>query len=209
MKKLTLLIISIIIFSCNSQSQEKTNYADSLGNCLNEKEISLLNRGCDLFEKELLRNYDNENVGSSYKKFLEGFQTMQIPREIFENKETTEFLRSLKKSDLFQKIWKKYEDENDEIIAISKPTEKEVIKKEKDYFQINEKGIYFNCLEEKSKNLKLKNFLKNLKDTPEISPGISASVLTNQLNEKEFDSGIVRLIIAINFYYELKINLSE
>ena len=134
---------------------------------------------------------------------------MRIPREIFANTETTEFLKSLKKSGLFNKIWKKDEDENDEIIIITAPIKNEEIKTEKDFFRINENGIYFNCLMEKYQNPNLKKFLKTIKETPDISPGISASELTLELNEKEFDLGIVRLIIAINFYYELKINLSE
>ena len=209
MKKLILLIISIIFFSCKTESQEKINYANFFKSCLNKKEISLSNKGCELFEKELLKNYDSAKISNSYKDFLEGFQTMRIPRKIFANTETTEFLNSLKKSGLFNKIWKKNEDKNDEINIITAPIENEEIKTEKDFFQINENGIYFNCLMDKYQNPNLKKFLKTIKETPDISPGISAHVLTLELNEKEFDSGIVRLIIAINFYYELKINLTE
>jgi hypothetical protein len=55
---------------------------------------------------------------------------MRIPREIFANTETTEFLKSLKKSGLFNKIWKKDEDKNDEIIIITPPIENEEIKTE-------------------------------------------------------------------------------
>ena len=45
MKKLTLLIIAIIFFSCKTESQEKINYADLLGDCLNKREISLFPEG--------------------------------------------------------------------------------------------------------------------------------------------------------------------
>jgi len=210
MKKLTLLIITIIFFNCKTESQEKINYADFLGNCLNKREINLLNKGCEIFEKELLKNYENEKVGNSYKEFLEGFQTMRIPREMFKNNQTSEFLIELEKSSLYNKIWKKYEEENEEeIIIITAPIENQEKETEKYFYQINENGIYFNCLIEKSENENIKDYLKSIKETPDISPGILASVLANKLNEKELDTGILRLIIAVNFYYELKINLSE
>jgi hypothetical protein len=209
MKKLILLIISIIFFSFKSESQEKINYAEFFENCLTKKEISLLNKGCELFEKELLKNYESGKISDAYKNFLEDFQTMRIPREIFKNKETTEFLQNLKKSDLYKKIWKKYEEESKGEIIITAPIENKEIEVEKDFFEINTEGIYLNCLIEKCENPNLILFLKSIKETPDISPGISAKILTNELNEKEFESGIVRLIVAINFYYELKINLSE
>ena len=210
MKKLTLLIITIIFFNCKTESQEKINYADFLGNCLNKREINLLNKSCEIFEKELLKNYENGKIGNSYKEFLEGFQTMRIPRKMFQNNQTSEFLIELEKSSLYNKIWKKYEEENEEeIIVITAPIENQEKETEKDFYQINENGIYFNCLIEKSENENVKDYLKAIKETPDISPGILASVLTNKLNEKEFDTGILRLIIAVNFYYELKINLSE
>jgi hypothetical protein len=210
MKKLTLLIITIIFFSCKTEGQEKIKYADFFGNCLNTREINLLNKGCEIFEKELLKNYENRKIGNSYKEFLEGVQTMRIPRKIFQNNQTSEFLIELEKSNLYNKIWKKYEEENEEeIIIITAPIENQEKKTEKDFYQINENGIYFNCLIEKSENENIKDYLKTIKETPDISPGILVSVLTNKLNEKEFDTGILRLIIAVNFYYELKINLSE
>ena len=209
MKKLTLLIITIIFFSCKTESQEKIYYADFLENCLNKREINLLNKGCEIFEKELLKNYENEKVGSSYKEFLEGFQTMRIPREMFKNNQTSEFLIELEKSNLYNKIWKKNEEEIEEQIIITAPIENQEKEAEKDFYQINENGIYFNCLIEQNENENIKDYLKSIKETPDISPGILASVITNKLNEKEFDTGILRLIIAINFYYELKINLSE
>ena len=64
----------------------------------------------------MLKNYENEKVGNSYKEFLEGFQTMRIPREMFKNNQTSEFLIELEKSSLYNKIWKKYEEENEEEI---------------------------------------------------------------------------------------------
>ena len=210
MKKLTLLIIAIIFFSCKTESQEKINYADFLGDCLNKREISLLNKSCEVFEKELLKNYKNGKIGNYYKEFLEGFQTMRIPRKMFQNNQTSELLVELEKSSLYNKIWKKYEEENDEeIIIITAPIENQEKETEKDFYQINENGIYFNCLIEKSENENVKDYLKTIKETPDISPGILASVLLNKLNKKEFNTGILRLIIAVNFYYELKINLPE
>jgi hypothetical protein len=209
MKKLTLLIISIIFFSCKPESQERINYANFFENCLTKKEINLLNKGCKLFEKELFKNYESEKISNNYKNFLEDIQTMRIQRKIFENKETTEFLKNLKKSGLYKKIWRKYKEEDEEVIIITAPMENQEKEAEKDFYQINENGIYFNCLIEQSENENIKAYLKIIKETPNVSPGILASVITNKLNEKEFDTGILRLIIAVNFYYELKINLFE
>ena len=209
MKKILLLIISIIFLSCKSESQVQINYANLLNDCLTQNDIKILNKGCGLFEKELLKNYNNEKVGLSYKKFLNDFQTMQLPKEMFQNKETTEFLSDLKKSDLFNKIWEKYEENVYEEIEIVTANENENIEPEKDFYQINGDGEYLSCLMTNCENPNLMEFLESIKEIPDISPGILAGALTNELNEKEFDKGIMRLIIAIDFFYELKLNLSE
>ncbi|ANW96077.1 hypothetical protein AXE80_07205 [Wenyingzhuangia fucanilytica] len=208
MKKLLSLIILTIFFSFKSQCQEKINYANLLEKCFTQNEIKLLNNGCEIFENEILKIYTNENIGISYKEFLEDIQTMQIPLEVFENKKTTEYMNNLKKSELFNKIWEIYKREiNTEIVVISNDDNES--KPEEEYFQIKRDGKYLNCLIENYENQNLKELLKAIKEVPDINPAILAIALTNEFKEEEFNSNIMRLIIAIDFYYELKLNLMK
>ena len=55
MKKLTLLIITIIFLNCKTENQSQVDYANSLRDCLTKNEVKLLNRGCEIFEKEILK----------------------------------------------------------------------------------------------------------------------------------------------------------
>jgi hypothetical protein len=178
MKKLILLIITITFFNCKTERKSEIDYADSLTNCLTKNEIRILNKGCEIFEKQILENFDNKNIGSSYKKFVESFK--KHPREIPENKIANEYLIELKKSELFNKIWS----EN----------------------QMNE--MFLECLVEKSQKPKVKEVLNEYKEVIGISLQV-VSGLSNYLNEKEFESRIIKIFIAIEFYYGLKINHLE
>ena len=179
MKKLTLLIITIIFFNCKTENQSQVDYADSLSNCLTKNEIKLLNKGCELFEKEILKINEKNNVGNSYKEYVESFK--EYPRKISESKNVNEYLIELKKSELYNKIW----------------TEN----------QLNEN--FLDCLIEKSQKPKVKELLNGYKEIIDIALMVVSEGLNKSLTEKEFDSKTMKIFIGIEFYYGLKINQIE
>jgi hypothetical protein len=143
---------------------------------LTENEIKLLNKGCELFEKEILEINGKNNAGNSYKKYVESFK--EYPRKISKSKKVNEYLIELKKSELYNKIW----------------TEN----------QLNE--IFLDCLIEKSQKPKVKELLNGYKEIIDIALMVVSEGLTNSLSEKEFESQIMKIFITIEFYYGLKIN---
>lgn len=215
MKKILPLIITMLLISCKSESQELIDYGNIINDCLTQKEIKLLNKGCALFEKELLNCYDENNLIESYKAFLEGVQSINFPPEMFnKNSETTDFLNNLKEQDLFSEIWEKYDDNSmsvdDEIVVIE--IETNIIRNEEpemDFFKIKSDGKYLNCLIKNCHSLKLKEILESVKEFPDLSPGVFAEALINEIDNNKLNSEGLRLIVAINFYYEFKLHLSD
>jgi hypothetical protein len=179
MKKLTLLIITIIFFNCKTENKSQVDYANSLSNCLTKKEIKLLNKGCEIFEEQILKIYERNNIGNSYKEYVESFK--EHPRKIPESKKVNDYLIELKKSELYNKIW----------------TEN----------QLNEN--FLNCLIEKSQKPKVKELLNRYKEIIDISLMVVSEGLNKSLTEKEFDSKTMKIFIGIEFYYGLKINQIE
>ncbi|SDR94843.1 hypothetical protein SAMN05216503_1485 [Polaribacter sp. KT25b] len=179
MKKLTLLIITIIFFNCKTENQSQVDYADSLSNYLTKNEIKLLNRGCELFEKEILKINEKNNVGNSYKEYVESFK--EYPRKISESKNINKYLIVLKKSELYNKIW----------------TEN----------KLNEN--FLDCLIEKSQKPKVKELLNGYKEIIDIALIVVSESLNKSLTEKEYDSKTMKIFIGIEFYYGLKINQIE
>lgn len=179
MKKLTLLIITIIFFNCKSENKSQVDYANSLSNCLTKKEIKLLNKGCEIFEEEILKINERNNIGNSYKEYVESFK--EHPRKIPESKKVNDYLIELKKYNLFNKIWNQS--------------------------SLNEN--FLDCLVEKSQKPKVKELLNGYKEIIDISLQVVSKGLNSSLTEKEFDSKTMKIFIGIEFYYGLKINQIE
>jgi hypothetical protein len=179
MKKLTLLIITILFFNCKTENKSQVDYANSLSNCLTKKEIKLMNKGCEIFEEEILKINERNNIGNSYKEYVESFK--EHPRKIPESKKVNDYLIELKKSNLFNKIWN----------------------------QSSLKENFLDCLVEKSEKPKVKELLNGYKEIIDISLQVVSESLNSSLTEKEFDSKTMKIFIGIEFYYGLKINQIE
>ncbi|QTE23201.1 hypothetical protein [Polaribacter cellanae] len=195
MKKRTLLIISIIFFSCKSENQSPIDYTILLDNCLTQNEIKLLNTGSEIFERKIVETSNRKNIGSFYKKYVELF-LKEYPSEIIENKEENDYLIKLKKSELFNKIWSQFQ--------LNK-----IDNHQKKYFELKGEGEFMLCLIKNAKNPKIKDFLNSYKEITGISLQIMANGLIKKLTEKEFNSKIIQLFITIEFYYNLKINIKK
>ena len=215
MKKIALLIlITISSLSCN-KSATKIDYANVLENCFSNTEIEILNEACTVFETQLSENYPNNPIGIKYKQFLADIGSLKEPDTLIKNTPKT-ILTKLKNSSAFDKIWIKYsetyyEDDSYEIQEVTnlKNTGNETEYNIKDFYITSPKGAYLECLLKNQNNKYINQYLLSLKEIGDISPHILAKGLANSLGDTDYNDKTVRLIIAMNLFYELELNLME
>lgn len=209
--KIRTLILAVLLSTTGCSSQTLVNYADNLNDCLTKEDISLLNEAAQTFETELKNKYKGKNIGHSYKSFLQDIQMMNIPPSFFLSKDSKGILARIKKSKTFGEIWiplssvESYDDI--EIIIIDEPQTKS--EDEFDPYCTNPDGKYLLCLTKQNKNKTINAYFEAIKTEPGLSPGLTAGMLRENLTDKDFDIGLIRLIIAINFYYEMGLMFEE
>ena len=212
MKKVAnLIFITISSLSCN-KNDKNIDYANVLENCFSNTEIKILNEACTLFEYQLSENYPNDPMGIKYKQYLKNIGSLKEPSTLKKNTPKT-ILTKLKNSSVFDKIWIKYsesyyEDNSHEIqekINL-KNSENETEYNPKDFYIINPKGEYLKCLISNQENKYINEYLMSLKDIGEISPNILAQGLLNSMKDTDYNDKTVRLVIALNLFYELELN---
>jgi len=215
MKKIIILIlITISSLSCN-KPDKKIDYANILQTCFSNSEIEILNEVCTLFESQLTEHYPKETVGLKYKQFLKDIGSLNEPSALIKDTPKT-VLTKLRNSSVFDKIWAKYsetyyEDDSHEIQVItnSENTENKTEYNPKDFYITNPKGEYLECLINNQKNEYVNEYLMSVKNIGDISPHILAQGLSNSMKDNDYDDKAVRLIIALNLFYELELNITD
>jgi hypothetical protein len=209
MKKIALILL--IAFTSCSQTDKKIDYANSLENCLTKNDIQILNESCELFESKLNSIYPDEPLGMKYKLYLKDIGSLKNPID-----SPNDFLIKLKKSDVFNKIWIKYselyyEDDSEQIqiLTNSDNNETESDYEPKDFYVLNPKGEYFDCLINNQKNKHINEYLVAIRDILDISPSILANGLFESMLDKDYDDKTVRLIIALHLYYEIQFMIND
>lgn len=201
------LFLATLLFTASCTHQNSVQYADRLKGCLTQEDVFLLNEACHTFESQLAKRYKNQELGRAYKTFLFDIQTMSVPPDFFVTAENREVLIRMKKTKTFDKIWTKmsYDDifEDMEVYAVDGKQEEA----EPESFTLNPNGAYLDCLMKVSEHEAMADFLEAIRTIPGISPGLTAGVLKESLTQEDFDNGLIRLIIAIGFYYELALML--
>ena len=212
----------VVIIDSLSFIKDKTNpqtikfdYANILENCFSITEIDILNEACALFESKLIEHYPKEPIGIAYKLYLKDISELNEPTGFIKNSPNN-LLDTLRNSSVFDKIWAKYsttyyEDDSYEIQAKTnlENTKNDTAKTPKDFYIINPKGAYVDCLLKNQKNIFIEEYLLAVRDIGEISPQILAQGLLESISDVDYDDKSVRLIIAINLFYELEFNISE
>ena len=217
MKKILILtILFITMISCSENQNDKVDYANELTGCLSINDIRIINEACKLFEEKLKKEYREGNLTLKYKNYLKDINTLNVSENFINKNTPNQFIDKFKLSDTFKKIWLKnsesYDKEETQEIAIEVVGEdnNQIENYEEiDYYRVNPNGEYLNCLLKTNQNKYISEYLKNLKEFWDVSPHILAGGLCNTMTEKEFGNKILRLIIAINFYYELKMLIDE
>jgi len=206
MKKIVLiLLITITSLSCN-KSEKKIDYANILENCFPENDIEILNEACTLFESNLNEHYQNKPIGIEYKLYLKEFSSNDKQVDVIK-KPTKQFLNKLKNSNMFNEIWTTFAE------TYYEDARKHQQKSENNLFVINPNGKYLKCLINNQKNKCLNEYLMTIKkfsiEKYIMTQSIASAGLSKSMLDKDYDDKTVRLIIAMNFYYEFELNKAD
>jgi hypothetical protein len=195
-----------------SSNNGSSNSANSLSDSFSNLEIDMLNSGIVYFENSLMKQYGSKEMGLNYRLYLTDYKSHNLPKNVLYDLATTEYSVRLSNSQLFNKIWGKYKDDfvDDENIVII-TTETNTKYKEDtsipDFYVHDMEGVYMASLMNKMDVVAAKELLTELKAMSSISPQIIAGALSMVLKEEDYNSGLVRSLIANYFYYEMKINI--
>jgi|TARA_R110000751_G_scaffold265484_1_gene364577 hypothetical protein len=201
MKKVFFLLF-IISFFCHSQTNKKFDL--ELDNCLSALDLNELSHALEYFENELQQRYKNENLNTAYLKYLESFYVPgeENPEvEFFLNKDALKIIERLKSSNTFDKIWISLS----EAVSLMRGDNGDPILNDPDndkFIIINKNGVYQECVRSSTNSSIIKLYIQFEMDNLGMSFTLSARFLRRGLKEKELDSDLNRLVIALGFYYE-------
>jgi len=200
-----IFILAVLLSTSNCGSKTFVDYADSLKHCMTDKDIALLNEACQIFEIQLTNRYIGQEPGQAYKAFLQDIQEMDIPQSFFVTSESRDILEKLRKSGTFDKIWTTLSSiESFDDIEIATTSESKIkAQAQYDPYCTNPDGSYFACITKQNNSKVIRAYLETMKIVPGLSPGHTARILTEFLKDDNFDNEMIRLILAVNFYYEM------
>jgi len=207
----TLYLTLIIGMASSCQSQSTVNYADELKDCLESSDIELLNSLSKKFENHLTNTY-KLNATESYKKYLLSVATGDFSQDFFKYSTFEEDMNQFRKSDFYQRSWVKTSSFDKESIIEEPPNivNGEIQKQEVyDPIALDPTGNYVKCILSKNDSQAMNDYLEIVKTGIDISPGLVAQALYENLSTVELNDGLTRLIIAINFHYQIGLLIIE
>ncbi len=208
-KILSLSFVIGIVSSC--QSQPTINYANELKDCLELSDIELLNSLSEKFENHLTNSYDL-TLTESYKQYLLNVATGNFSQDFFRYSTFEEDMNQFRESNFYQRSWVKTSIFDDEAIIEIPPTvvSGEIQKQEVyDPIVLDPTGNYVKCISDKNESKAMNDYLEIVKTGIDISPGLVAQALYENLSTEELNDGLTRLIIAVNFHYQIGLLITE
>lgn len=112
-------------------------------------------------------------------------------------------MNRFRNSEFHNKTWVKASSFDEESIIDAPLTVNGESQEVYDPIIIDPKGVYVNCLTENIESQALKDYMEVIKSGIDISPGLVAQALHENLSDNELDNRLTRLIIAINFHYQI------
>ena len=173
-------VLFLLLFSCSSQSDEAVKNS-IFKECLKYKEIQLINKTVELFEKQVNKRYE----ANQYKRFLIEMKGFAIEPDFFLKSELIQYLLENKDSDAFKAFWQE----------------------EAGTFSIQVNGNYMNCLKQKSTSETLIEIINTLQKVPNISPGLVANTLEAEISEEDYNEDAIKTFIALNICAEFALNI--
>ena len=204
---LNLLILTIA--SC--QSQPTIDYANKLKDCLEPKDIELLNSLAGNFEKHIIGTY-NLPANESYKRYLQDVATINFPQNFFSYSTFKEDLNRFRNSEFYRRTWVKTSTFDKESIIMVPPTvvDGKVEQHEAhDPIVIDPNGNYVSSLTKNIESKALNDYMEVVKEGIDISPTLVAQSLYENLSDEELDNSLTRLIIAVNFHYQIGLLMND
>ena len=151
----------------------------------------MVEKGVSVFHATLkdIFNIQGDIDIKTYNKLFNGISQMNLPKTFLTNQRAIEYLKELKNTSTFSKIYMTYEDQlrrassEEEKIFVTEQTDgKSITEKERaDFYTIKVKGSFMNCLIQKSKNQELKEYLKSLQMVPDLAPNVKATLLSEMM----------------------------
>ena len=212
--KLIFKILSLILtigIGSSCQSQPTGNYANELKDCLESSDIELLNSLSEKFEKHLINSYGS-NVTESYKKYLGSVATGNFSQTFFKYSIFEEDMHEFRNSNFYQSSWVKTSSfDKEALIEVPLTAGNDEIQKQDIYDPIvlDPTGNYVKCLLDKNDSKAMNDYLEVVKTGIDISPGLVAQALYENLSTEELNDELTRLIIAINFHYQIGLLITE
>jgi len=209
---LRILYLNFLIATIAScQSQPTVNYANELEGCLEPNEIELLNSLASNFESHIMETYELTQT-ESYKRYLQDVSTGNFPQNFFSYSDFEEDMNRFRNSEFYKRTWVKtssFDDESDIMVPPTVVDGKVQQQEEYDPIVIDPTGNYVNCLSANIKSKAVNDYMEVVKAGIDISPGLVAQALYENFTDKELDNSLTRLIIAINFHYQIGLMLTE
>ena len=187
------------------QSQPTVNYANELEGCLEPNDIEFLNSLASNFESYIKDTYEL-NPTESYKRYLEDVATGNFPKNIFSYSDFKEDMNRFRNSEFYKRTWVKTSTFDDESVIMVPPTVVDGKVQQQEAFDpivIDPTGNYVNCLSKNIESKALNDYMEVVKAGIDISPGLVAQALYKNLSDEELDNSLTRLIIAVNFHYQI------
>ncbi|ELR72715.1 hypothetical protein C900_01094 [Fulvivirga imtechensis AK7] len=203
MRILYIIILLVTISSC--QSQPTAKYANKLDGCLNLNDIELLNSLADKFESHIKETYELSST-ESYKRYLKDLSTGDLPKNFFRYPAFKQDMNRFRNSEFYKRTWVKTSNFDEESIIEVPPTVVNGKVRQQEAYDpivIDPAGKYVNCLSKSIESKAMNDYMDVVKAGIDISPGLVAQALYENLSEEELDNSLTRLIIAINFHYQI------
>lgn len=198
MKKLLFGLILISIVSCKSPNAN----LNRLKNCLDKKDILVLEKGLIDFEFKLSEKYVGLNKEERYIKFLMDFIENDITPDFFLNPESKTVRTEIREIGIWQ-----LSEESDEGMGEEIRLDGSEPEKSSQFLTLTNE--FQNCLIAKVSNEGIKNFLALRTKVPNLSWGLTAEYIYDGINEKDLRDKMNRLVIAYGIYYEFALNLEK
>lgn len=208
-KILALALTIGIVSGC--QSQSNVDYANELKDCLESSDIELLNGLITKFENHLTSSY-NLNITESYKQYLNSVATGNFSPDFFNYSTFEDDMDEFRNSDFYRRNWVKNSSFDEEAIVDAPPTvvNGEIQKQEVyDPIVLDPTGNYVKCLIAKNESKVMDSYLEIVEAGIDISPQLVCQALYESLPTKALNDGLTRLIIAINFHYQIGLYITE
>jgi len=146
------------------------------------------------------------------RSILLSVATGNFSQDFFKYSTFEEDMNQFRKSDFYQRSWVKTSSFDKESIIEEPPNIVigEIQKQEVyDPNELDPTGNYVKCIMSKNDSQAMNDYLEIVKTGIDISPGLVAQALYENLSTVELNDGLTRLIIAINFHYQIGLLITE